>query len=79
MCAFGGPNLDVMYVTTASSFLKKGEGVLQRHAGKLFAIRGLGAIGMPEFKFGSHRSSHPMAKAMLSARKIGCIMSRSRT
>ena len=53
MCAFGGPNLDVMYVTTASSFFKKGEGALQPHAGKLFAIRGLGPNGVPEFKFGS--------------------------
>lgn len=48
MCAFGGANLDVLYVTTASCFLSEIERPSQPLAGSLFAIRGTGAQGVPE-------------------------------
>ncbi|MBN6056685.1 SMP-30/gluconolactonase/LRE family protein, partial [Nonomuraea sp. RK-328] len=48
-CAFGGPDLDVLYVTTAR------EG-LGPHpvgpAGSVLAVRGLGVQGMPTARFG---------------------------
>jgi sugar lactone lactonase YvrE len=50
---FGGPNLDVLYVTSmARPPLPRfpGDGVLR---GSLFAIRGLGVVGVPEPRFGA--------------------------
>lgn len=51
MCSFGGENLDVMYVTSASIFLTDDEKEKQPEAGALFAIHGLGATGIPEPEF----------------------------
>lgn len=51
MCCFGGPALDVMYVTTGSIFLKPGEAETQPWAGTLLAIHGLGVKGLPEPRF----------------------------
>jgi sugar lactone lactonase YvrE len=52
MVAFGGPDLDQLYVTSASSLLKPEERPQWPHAGKLFRIDGLGASGMAEPRFG---------------------------
>jgi L-arabinonolactonase len=52
-CMFGGPNLDVLYVTSmAKPPLPRfpGDGV---HRGALFAIHGLGVKGLPEPRFGA--------------------------
>jgi sugar lactone lactonase YvrE len=48
MCSFGGENLDVLYVTSATRFLEPGEAEQQPLAGALFAIHGTGAVGLPE-------------------------------
>jgi len=48
MCSFGGLNLDVLYVTSATVFLTPEERLAQPLAGSLFAVRGLGARGVPE-------------------------------
>jgi sugar lactone lactonase YvrE len=41
-CAFGGPDLADLYVTTG---IHKSE--VEEHAGRLFVIRGLGVKGLP--------------------------------
>jgi L-arabinonolactonase len=51
MCAFGGANLDVLYVTSASRFLDDAQLRRQPLAGRLFAIHGLDARGIPEPRF----------------------------
>ena len=51
MCNFGGRDLDVLYVTSGSIFLSAEERAQQPLAGALFAIRGLGARGVPESLF----------------------------
>ena len=51
MCAFGGPGLDVLYVTSARRFLDQTQLRAQPLAGRVFAIHGLGARGLPEPKF----------------------------
>ncbi|MFZ5781455.1 MAG: SMP-30/gluconolactonase/LRE family protein [Pseudomonadota bacterium] len=51
MCAFGGPDLDILYVTSASRFLDEGARRAQPLAGHLFAIAGLGVRGVPEPRF----------------------------
>lgn len=48
MCTFGGENLDILYVTSATKFMQPGEETIQPLAGALFAIRGTGATGLPE-------------------------------
>jgi sugar lactone lactonase YvrE len=52
MCAFGGPDLDILYVTSASRFLDDAARRAQPLAGHLFAVTGLDARGIaePEFK-----------------------------
>lgn len=52
MCAFGGPNMDILYVTTSSIFMAPGEEATQPLAGALFAIHGAGARGIAEPRFG---------------------------
>jgi len=37
-CAFGGPNFDVLYVTTASQWMSESEMAAQPMAGALLAI-----------------------------------------
>lgn len=51
MCAFGGPDLDILYVTSASRFLDERQRRAQPLAGCVFAIQGLGVRGLPEPKF----------------------------
>ena len=48
MVAFGGPQLDQLYVTSASTLLLPQERGLWPQAGSLFRIDGLGARGLPE-------------------------------
>ena len=48
---FGGPTLDVLYVTTIGVTLTPGGATDQPQAGGLFAITGLGVVGVPEIAF----------------------------
>lgn len=48
--AWGGPNLDVLFVTTASRYLTPEELQGQPGAGSLYAITGLGTRGLPDFE-----------------------------
>lgn len=50
MCAFGGPNLDAMYVTTARSGLNVLRKLTERHAGGLFRFHP-GVLGLPRRGF----------------------------
>lgn len=52
MVAFGGPDLDILYVTSASRMLAPDDRAAWPDAGKLFRITGLGATGLPEPLFG---------------------------
>ncbi len=52
MCNFGGPNLDVLYVTSGTVFLSEEEKARQPLAGSVFAVHGLGVRGVPEPFFG---------------------------
>lgn len=45
-CAFGGPDLTDLYVTTGVHHSR-----VEEHAGRLFVVRGLGVKGMPSFAF----------------------------
>jgi sugar lactone lactonase YvrE len=47
-CAFGGPDLDVLYVTSARDGLDLPE---RDPAGSVFAVRGLGVRGLPAARF----------------------------
>jgi len=50
--AFGGPNLDIMYATSAEHFLSKEELAAQPDAGCLFEITNVGAKGLsPGFNY----------------------------
>jgi L-arabinonolactonase len=51
MCAFGGDNMDVLYVTTASALLSADERLAQPLAGAVFAVHGLGVWGLAEPTF----------------------------
>lgn len=45
-CAFGGPLLDVLFVTTSSRDLNAEELIKQPHAGYVFSVHGLGVHGL---------------------------------
>ncbi|PIK51734.1 putative regucalcin [Apostichopus japonicus] len=45
-CCWGGPNLDILYVTSAKHFLSDDELKAQPNAGALFTVRGLGVKGV---------------------------------
>jgi sugar lactone lactonase YvrE len=47
---FGGPDLDVAYVTSMARAVK-GASPKEREAGALFAVHGLGVRGLPEPRF----------------------------
>lgn len=49
-CSFGGPNLDILYVTSASQRKSEAELAVQPHAGGVFAIH-VGVSGLPEPEF----------------------------
>lgn len=44
-CIFGGPLLDILFVTTSSRGLTSQEEAEQPHAGYVFAVHGLGVRG----------------------------------
>ncbi|CAA2158562.1 L-arabinolactonase [Methylobacterium brachiatum] len=48
MCNFGGPDLDILYVTSGTIFLDAEACARQPLAGALFAVHGLGTRGIPE-------------------------------
>jgi L-arabinonolactonase len=52
MCTFGGPDLDILYVTSAASMVPEAERAATPHAGALFALHDLGVKGLPEPHFG---------------------------
>ena len=49
-CAFGGPNLDILYITTASQQMTAEELAKQPFAGSLLVIDA-GVRGLPEPRF----------------------------
>ena len=51
MCTFGGPKMDILYVTSASTWMTAEEAPSQPLAGALFAIHNTGAVGVPEPRF----------------------------
>jgi L-arabinonolactonase len=51
MCTFGGPNMDILYVTSASTWMSQDEISSQPLAGAVFAIHNTGAQGIPEPRF----------------------------
>jgi L-arabinonolactonase len=51
MCCFGGANLDILYVTTASYFLDEQGFKEQPLAGSVLSIHGLGVHGLPPERF----------------------------
>ncbi len=51
MCSFGGPQLDILFVTSATFQMSAVECAAEPMAGGLFAIEGLGARGLEEPRF----------------------------
>lgn len=51
MCSFGGPGMDVLYVTSATFLLSDERRMEEPLAGGLFAIQGLGVRGIEEPRF----------------------------
>jgi sugar lactone lactonase YvrE len=51
MCCFGGPDIDILYITTASTFLSETERASQPLAGSVLSIHGLGCRGLPPTRF----------------------------
>ena len=49
-CAFGGPNLDQLYITTASKGLDAAALAKEPHAGSVFVTE-VGVCGVPSVKF----------------------------
>jgi L-arabinonolactonase len=56
ICAFGGVNLDTLYVASARRFLDEEQRRAQPLAGHVLAIRGLGVRGVPEPLFAAGRA-----------------------
>jgi sugar lactone lactonase YvrE len=50
-CAFGGPELDVLYVTTAREGLDVPPPPAGAVDGSVLAVRGLGVTGLPSTRF----------------------------
>ena len=48
---FGGPDLDILYVTSLGVGLTPGSEARQPEAGSLFAVTGLGIKGLPQTRF----------------------------
>ncbi len=60
--AFGGPDLSVLYITTAREHLTAAERAAQPHAGDIFCCRP-GVSGRPSFLFESERLEDPGSRA----------------
>lgn len=52
-CAFGGKNLDELYITTARAILNEEQRRNQVHAGKLFRTKVANTQGVPSYRFKS--------------------------
>jgi L-arabinonolactonase len=52
MCSFGGPKLDILFVTTGRALATPEELMSQPLNGSVFAIYDTGSIGIPESEFG---------------------------
>jgi L-arabinonolactonase len=52
MCSFGGPNMDILFVTTGRALATPEELMAQPLSGSVFAIHDTGSIGIPEGAFG---------------------------
>lgn len=52
-CAFGGPDLDILFVASASRFLNEAQRQEQPLGGRILAIHGVGASGLAEPAFAS--------------------------
>jgi sugar lactone lactonase YvrE len=52
-CAFGGPNLDILYITSTSQNMSETERLAHPLAGALMAMRP-GVRGLPEPRFALH-------------------------
>ncbi|MBB3057638.1 sugar lactone lactonase YvrE [Mucilaginibacter gotjawali] len=52
-CAFGGDNLEDLYITSAKIGLNNDQLASQPLAGSLFVIKNIGYKGLPAFQFGS--------------------------
>jgi sugar lactone lactonase YvrE len=52
-CAFGGDNLEDLYITSARAWLTNDQLAEQPLAGSLFVIKNTGYKGLPAFEFGS--------------------------
>ena len=48
MCSFGGPNMDILFVTTGRALATPEELMAQPLSSSVFAIRDTGSIGIPE-------------------------------
>src|SRR5262245_53628499 len=52
MCSFGGPDMNILFVTTSRALSTPEELVSQPLSGSVFAIYDTGSIGIPEGEFG---------------------------
>ena len=50
-CFFGGPNYDILYVTSACAGIESDELAQYPHSGAIFAVTGLGVKGLPPCQF----------------------------
>ena len=53
MCAFGGADLDILFVTSATFAMSEAQIAAEPQAGALFAVEGLGVRGVAEPRFAS--------------------------
>ncbi|HEX3218398.1 MAG TPA: SMP-30/gluconolactonase/LRE family protein [Aestuariivirgaceae bacterium] len=52
MCSFGGPDMDILFVTTGRVLATPDELAAQPLNGSLFAVHGTGSTGIPEGEYG---------------------------
>ena len=52
MCSFGGPNMDILFVTTGRALATPEEAGGPTVGGSVFAIHDTGSIGIAEGAFG---------------------------
>ncbi|XP_034185221.2 uncharacterized protein LOC117606630 [Osmia lignaria lignaria] len=68
---FGGPNLDVLYVTTSSRGLNLEEKIKQPYAGYVFAVHGLGVHGFTANSFKLWKMSQVTVKPLAGPYELG--------
>jgi L-arabinonolactonase len=52
MCSFGGPTMDILFVTTGRALATAEELTSQPLSGSVFAVHDTGSVGIPESEFG---------------------------